>query len=134
MKRKSLLVVLVLIAALASCQDRLESPQTVAWDAPTDGSANYYEIAIQPVGTTEVSVVGNPSTLSFTVDLSAEGQYGRFIVMVRSVAVTDPDMEDRSEWIRSDADTDVITVDGIPRTFTIERKRTATAPSMLRIQ
>ena len=134
MKRSVIVFVMVMAAVLASCQDRLESPQTVAWDAPADESANYYEVALQPVGTTDVQIIGSADVVEFTVDLSAEGQYGRFVVLVRSVAVTEPDMEDRSEWIRSDDDVDVIEVDGVPRTFVIQRRRQATAPSMLRVQ
>jgi len=133
MKRLAFLLLSLIVIACAAAQ-QYESPQTVEWDAPAVGFADSYEVAIQRDGSGDIAVIGSPVLAEFLVDLEALDLYGRYVILVRSVAFTAPDLYDYSDWIRSDTDADVMQVGGVPQTFTIERKRPAGAPVLLRVR
>ena len=131
MKRLVLFAAIGLIVTIAACADVLPSPQTVAWNAPTEGYADEYEVAVVRLG--QHTVIGVSQTAEYVVDLGAVGLYGSYAVMVRSVAWTD-DEAAYSEWIRSDDPNDVVTVDGEARVFQIRSIRPAGTPSALRVK
>lgn len=133
MKRIPIVILVLFVAMSAACQERIDSPQTIQWDAPNVGFADRYEIALQ-AGEAEPFVIGETVEQTFYLDLEAEASFGVFVVLVRSVAVTEPGDEDRSDWIRSTEPGDVALVDGEPRTFLIRLRRPAGAPTMLRVQ
>lgn len=128
---KRALLILAALALVACTGAAVPSPATVEWDAPTEGFADSYEVAVERLGVE--TIIGAPVATEFVVDLEALDVYGKYVVKVRSVAETDGEF-DYSEWIRSDTDADVITVDGVAQTFVVTRLRPAGLPSMLRIQ
>jgi len=137
MKRLLVLIALVLVASVVSCQQRYESPQAVAWDAPVEGFVDYYEVGIQPIQGGDVVVIASPMLEEQLIDLDSVGVYGVFVILVRAATFTEPDLYDYSDWIRSDNEavdnTDVIWVDGEPQVFAIYLARPAGKPRILRI-
>lgn len=134
MRRLLLLLAVVLVAAVGSCQEYVPSPQTVEWDAPTTGFADRYEVGVQRNGTGEIQIIATTALPEMLVDLEALGLYGRYVVLVRSIAETEPDLVDVSDWARSDNPDDVILIDGEAVTFLIGRGRVAGVPAMLRVR
>jgi len=124
-----LAVLVVILPVLISCQERFESPQTIAWD----GASENHEVAIQK-GAEEPIILGEIDILEYTIDLDTLDLYGEYVILVRGVQYTDPDMDHRSDWIRSDNPDDVILRDGTPGTFTIINKQPAVKPTMIRVR
>ena len=129
MKRLFILIALVLLPVLSCAQDRFESPQNVEWD----GESSAYEIAVQS-GISEIITLGITTDKEYTIDLQEFGLYGVYAILVRAVEYTNPDLVDYSDWIRSDNELDVITIDGEYQTFLIINKKQAVKPSMIRIK
>jgi len=129
MKRILLLTALVLLPVLACSQNRVDSPQTVTWN----GESDLHEIGIQ-MGLDEIIILGDTADLEYLVDLQGLEIYGSFAILVRGKTFTEPDMWTVSEWLRSDIEGDVITIDGIPQTFKIDSALPAIKPAIIRIR
>ena len=129
MRKVFVVLLFVLLPVLACSQTRVDSPQTVEWD----GESSSHEVGIQ-TALDDVIILGETTDLEYYIDLDALGYFGEYVIMVRGVEFTAPDMYDYSEWIRSDTEADVIMIDGVAQTFTMINKKLAVKPAMIRLK
>lgn len=130
MKKILVILVLAILPVLACSQAREESPVTIEWN----GNSSQYQIGIQEQGSGYIDILETVNQKQYSIDLMSINKYGLFVVMVRGVEFTEPDMYSYSDWIRSDIDEDVIMVDGEPYTFYIMLAKEAEKTQAIRIK
>ena len=128
MKRFLLLTVLVLLPVLACSHTVSLDPVDIEWD----GTASNHQVAVQD-GLKEIIILGETDVLEYHIDLQSLGHYGSFVILVRSFE-EEGEYRDYSEWIRSDIDEDVITIDGVAQTIVLISIKPAAKPTMIRIK
>lgn len=132
MIKKIATVLILLISALpAMCQDRYQSPQTIAYDAPAE-IPDGYEISVQLWNeSVDMVAVADTTELMQLIDLEALGLYGIYRALVRAYneEMTPWGLErEYSDYISSSIVGDAATP------FYIERKKPVGKPGNVRVE